>query len=347
MSDLGGKRASWASRVDALRREGRVDEALDLARHAYRESPQSLSLKRSYGWALYAKAKQEADAFFEALKERSPQGQARRESALTRLDFMISEYAETKLPKSDLSLSLLLAQVTRPHEPPPSLPRVLNWVGIEGLREEDSHAHEGARGTLYPSLLERLAERCAVVAIKREKPRACALALTWIHEATSRAAPLINPEQLSAPILPLTRLSGQLDEAAQLAQERLSITHNDAVAWREWSLCERERAPLKALWLGVRAAHEAGGQLTPQARTLWAEHLAQVAREADEPQLALALGLWALEQRALAGVARDDTTHYLTRSLGGESALHRSVSESLQHLDERAMSESEALLKGS
>jgi hypothetical protein len=259
---------------------------------------------------------------------------------------MISEYAETKLPKPDLSLSLLLAQVTRPHEPPPSLPRVLNWVGLEGLREEDTHAHEGAQGALYPSLLERLADRCAVAAIKREKPRACALALTWLHEATSRAAPLINPDQLSGHLLPLTRLAGQLDEAVQLAQERLSLTHHDALAWREWSLCERERAPLKALWLGVRAAHEVGGALSPQARTLWAEQLAHVAREAEELQLALALGLWALEQRTRAGVARDDATHYLTRSLGGEAALQRSVAETLRHLDERAMSESEALLRG-
>jgi len=339
-----GGRASWSRRIDALRKEGRLQEALELARHAYSESPQSRPVKRSYGWAIYARAREHVEGFFKELRLRSPEARQRRESSMTQLDFLLREYAEAQLPRRDLCLSLLLVQVTRPREAPQCLPKVLSWVGLDGLREEDLCASEGAEGQLYPSLIERLAERVAQVAVRRERPRACELALAWISAASAKAAPLIYAEALSSYRGPLLRLSGRVDEAVSYALRGLSRNRHDARSWREWSLCERERSPTLALWLGLRAAYEARAQLSAEQLTLWAERLAQVADEAEEPQAALALGLWALEQRGRFSVPVDEDTLYLTRRLGGLDTLELELYEGLRSLDQRALRLSEESL---
>lgn len=338
-------RASWSRRIDALRKEGKLQEALELARHAYSDTPQSGAVKRSYGWVIYARAKEHVDGYFASLQDRSPEAQQRRQSAQTQLNFLLSEYMEAELSRRDLCLSLLLSQATRLRSPPSGLPKVLRWVRVDGLRDEDMIASEGANGTLYPSLLEKLTARLASVAIEREAPRACMLALDWLEATRTRAAPLIKLEELTAHRAPLLRLSGQIEEAVLYARTLLQRSAQDAGAWREWSLCERERDPGLSLWLGVRAAFEAHATLSWEALTLWAEHLAQVAKEAGEAQSALALGLWALTQRETAGAPRHDDTLYLTRGLGGAEALELPLELTLRSLDQRALRLSELALK--
>lgn len=337
-------RASWSKRIDALRQEGKYQQALELARHAYGEAPQSTSVKRSYGWAIYTRIKAHVDGFFTSLSDQSPEAKQQRSSAQIQIDFLLREYAEAQLPKKDLCLSLLLSQATRLRTLPQCLPIVLAWVKVDGLRVEDTSSVEGAHGKLYPSLLEKLAERLAQIAIETKDPKSCFLALSWIEAAQTRAAPLIHPERFSNQRGPLLRLSGQIDQAVSYAKIRLSHHPRDAHAWREWSLCERTRDPKLSLWLGVRAALEARSFLSLKALTLWAEHLALIASDADEKQSALALGIWSIEQRAIAGVARHDQTLYLTRSLGGKEALEMSLKDTLTSLDQRAQRLSEQAL---
>ncbi len=149
--------------VFRLRKEGRLDEALTMAREGYAANANDTWMQRAYGWVLYDLIKHEV---LEFVAKRIPPGQL-----ANRLNTWISEYRQFGANERPGMLhSHLLQQVMKASSVWPAFLEFARWWGPEFFAEEDRMPFvpvDGGREV--PSLATRY-----VYAVGREAARQAA-----------------------------------------------------------------------------------------------------------------------------------------------------------------------------
>ncbi|WP_119157591.1 DUF7017 domain-containing protein [Caldimonas tepidiphila] len=142
---------SRASEISALRKGGRLAEALDLARAAHEASPRDPYLQRAYGWVLYDIVKLDVR---DLENQRLPKGEFAH-----RFGLWMAEYqALDDLDRPGLLYSLMLNLAVKASRawPGPGFLEFARWWGPQHLRAEDLQPYTPADGKTVASLGLRL-----------------------------------------------------------------------------------------------------------------------------------------------------------------------------------------------
>jgi hypothetical protein len=144
-----------AQTINALRKEGHSEEALELAREEYRSNPDDFYLQNAYGWAIH-----------ECLKKLAGEQQAQRigpADAIIQLQGMLREYARLKaIRRPDLLHSMMLQKALKIGRDWPAMVRFLRWWDFGSFRDEDKLPFASSSGRAIPSL-----EMQAIYAVAR------------------------------------------------------------------------------------------------------------------------------------------------------------------------------------
>lgn len=117
-------------RITELRKAGKLEEALALAKQAMKEVPNDVYVQRAYGWVLYEQVKGLADS---AKENEQLKGEAAR-----RLTAILREYARLdRVEKPGMLHSLILAQVLKIRSGWTELLPFAKWWGESMFRDED------------------------------------------------------------------------------------------------------------------------------------------------------------------------------------------------------------------
>ena len=144
-----------AQTINALRKEGHPEEALELAREEFRSNPDNFYLQNAYGWALH-----------ERLKMLAGEQQAERigpADSINQLQGLLREYARLKaIRRPDLLHSMMLQKALKIGRDWPSMVRFLRWWDFGSFRDEDKVPYAGPNRREIPSL-----EMQAIYAVAR------------------------------------------------------------------------------------------------------------------------------------------------------------------------------------
>ena len=121
-------------KIDKLRKEGRVKEAIDLARFASAQLPSHRLIKQSYAWAVYS-----------YLKEKGEEVQGQDRSQLVKVEQLCREYRRAKLGVGELCYSLILRRLCMIKPVPLGLFHLVSWSRSQGFRSEDYLPESGYR----------------------------------------------------------------------------------------------------------------------------------------------------------------------------------------------------------
>jgi hypothetical protein len=133
-----------------LRKAGRLDEALALARDRFASTPEDLYLQGAYGWVLYDLVKLEAQAF--EAEDTTPSHLA------ARFDELLREYFRLgRIERPGMLHSFLLKQVLKGSRVWPRFLRFARWWNPVCLRDEDKQPFRSDKGKMLPSLELQLA----------------------------------------------------------------------------------------------------------------------------------------------------------------------------------------------
>ncbi len=134
-----------AQEIGKLRKAGRLDEALTLARESFASKPEDLYLQGAYGWVLYDLIKREGQAF-EA-------GDTPPSRLVAHFDEWLGEYQKLgQVERPGMLHSLLLKQVLKGSRVWPSFLHFARWWDPVCLRDDDKQPYRSDKGKTLPSL---------------------------------------------------------------------------------------------------------------------------------------------------------------------------------------------------
>ena len=137
-------------RVHELRKGGQIQEAYSQAKNLLEKYPDNHMLKGSFGWVLYAQAKN----LYNQTKTKK-MVDCKRE-----VERILREYKELKLSHPSMLFSYLLFYIIRLPGIESALPGFMSWAGLDCFQPEDFKAKKGDQHT-FESLVEKVARETA------------------------------------------------------------------------------------------------------------------------------------------------------------------------------------------
>lgn len=138
-----------ATEVSSLRKAGRMEEALVLARQSFSSTPNDAYLQQAFGWLIYDLVKREVQAF--EVGDVSPGRVA------NHFEDWLGDYQRLNHVERPGRLhSLLLSQVLKGSRAWPGFLRFARWWDPAALSEEDTKPYQMPDGKQLPSLEMRL-----------------------------------------------------------------------------------------------------------------------------------------------------------------------------------------------
>jgi hypothetical protein len=201
--------------VFALRKAGRLDEALEMGRKLYKETPTDIWINRALGWVLYDCAK------LTLAHNETPQ--------MDQIRSFLEEYANLHLiERPSLLHSLILSFAIRVVDHFPTFPDFVRWWNVETLRPEDWMSQKAEGDKEYPALAERLVKALNKSVKMGDHTRN----LPWIAEFMRQALDRFPDD----PWLPyyyakLLVKQGRLDEAREIALPVIRAKRREFWAW--------------------------------------------------------------------------------------------------------------------
>ncbi len=171
-----------ATDISTLRKAGRFEEALSVARAAFAVDPGDAYLQRAYGWVLYDLVKREVAAF--EAKKIVPGRLA------ARFNEWLADYRKLDgVERPGMLHSLLLNQVLKGGGAWPGFLDFAWWWGPATLRDEDRQPYQTNDGKSLPSLEMRLAYavgRAVVDGMARDDPERLRWGEQFLEEMLGR-----------------------------------------------------------------------------------------------------------------------------------------------------------------
>jgi len=239
-----------AQDINALRKEGRSEDALQLAREEFRADPDDFFLQNAYGWAIH-----------ECLKKLAGEQHAERigpADAINQLQELLREYARLKaIRRPDLLHSMMLQKALKIGRDWPSMVRFLRWWDFGSFREEDKAPYAGPNGRETPSL-----ELQAIYAVARS------LADGRLDEDEQTREWAIKQVEQWRQQHPADRWlphywckwclhTGQRDSARMFAAQVVAFNRSNAWAWHLLArTCEEPADAIVCDYRAILAAHE-------------------------------------------------------------------------------------------
>lgn len=239
-----------AQSINALRKEGHPEEALELAREEYRSNPDDFYLQNAYGWAIH-----------ECLKRLAGEQQAERigpAEAINRLQGLLREYARLKaIRRPDLLHSMMLQKALKIGRDWPVMVRFLRWWDFGSFRDEDKVPFASPNGRETPSL-----EMQAIYAVARS------LADGRLDHDEQTREWAIKQVELGRQHHPADRWlphywckwclhTGQRESARMFAAQVVVANRSNAWAWHLLALtCEEPADAIVCDYRAILAAHE-------------------------------------------------------------------------------------------
>ncbi len=123
---------TWAD-VQALRKSGRFQEAVDLGLQELAADPDDFKLRTQIDWAFYGLVKNHVSSIVSKLKG----GQPAPNAVVNQIHQALRRYARQPKRRPDNALSNILRELSKiaPHFP--FFPGFIRWVGFDGLGAED------------------------------------------------------------------------------------------------------------------------------------------------------------------------------------------------------------------
>ena len=123
---------TWAD-VQALRKSGRFQEAVDLGLQELADDPDDFKLRTQIDWAFYGLVKNYVSSIVSKLKG----GQPAPTAVVNQIHQALRRYARQPKRRPDNALSNILRELSKiaPHFP--FFPGFIRWVGFDGLGAED------------------------------------------------------------------------------------------------------------------------------------------------------------------------------------------------------------------
>ncbi|MBS0507603.1 MAG: hypothetical protein JSR53_09515, partial [Proteobacteria bacterium] len=123
---------TWAD-VQALRKSGKFQQAIDLGLQELDEAPDDFKVRTQLDWAFYGLIKNHLSSVVAKLKA----GQPAPSGVVNQIHQALRGFAKQPKRRPDNALSNILRELSRiaPHFP--FFPGFVRWVGIDGLGAED------------------------------------------------------------------------------------------------------------------------------------------------------------------------------------------------------------------
>lgn len=227
--------------VSALRKEGRLEEALEIGLHALSAAPDDLWLKRSIAWVYYdhiKRASEQTRQYFD--KNQQPPAQI-----LTTLRGYLRDYAKLSLPRPDMAFSNIVRVITAVGRQLDFFVPFLGWAGLDSFDSEDYKPFETDKGTV-PAQVTRIAREA--IAWCYARPQELDSQSAFVLELATLA--LRNKQEASANLIwvrydraGLYLRIRRLDDAAADMREVLKNKRHEYWAWTKMAEIEAARAP--------------------------------------------------------------------------------------------------------
>ena len=239
---------TWAN-VQALRKSGRFQEAIDLGLQDLANDPDDFKLRTQIDWALYGLVKMLVSTVVAKLKASQPVPVP----TISQIHKELRRFAKQPKRRPDNALSNIIREVCKiaPHFP--TFPGFMRWVGIDGLGAEDWQ-YSQLDGNRFPPIALGAARALAkwVKAFPEAATEDIDLALEWIN----RIRPLAEGNDalwLDWDKVFLLRRIHQHAEAAGILGSVIKAKRNEFWVWAEAARLYAEDQPDLALACACRA----------------------------------------------------------------------------------------------
>ena len=239
---------TWAN-VQALRKSGRFQEAVDLGLQELADDPDDFKLRTQIDWAFYGLVKNHVSSIVSKLKG----GQQASNAVVNQIHQALRRYARQPKRRPDNALSNILRELSKiaPHFP--FFPGFVRWVGFDGLAAEDWQYNQIDENR-FPPIALGVARGVAkwVKARPDAAPEDIDLALEWID----RVRPVAEGDDalwLDWDRVYLLRRAHRHAEAAGVLGPVIKAKRNEFWVWAEAARLYLEEQPDLALACACRA----------------------------------------------------------------------------------------------
>lgn len=239
---------TWAD-VQALRKSGRFQEAVDLGLRELADDPDDFKLRTQIDWAFYGLVKNHVSSIVSKLKG----GQQAPNAVVNQIHQALRCYARQPKRRPDNALSNILRELSKiaPHFP--FFPGFVRWVGFDGLAAEDWQYNQ-LDGNRFPPIALGIARGLAkwMKAFHDAAQEEIDLALEWI----GRVRPVAEGDDalwMDWDRVYLLRRVHRHAEAAGVLGPVIKAKRNEFWVWAEAARLYSEEQPDLALACACRA----------------------------------------------------------------------------------------------
>ncbi len=239
---------TWAD-VQALRKAGRFQEAIDLGLEGLVNSADDFKLRTQIDWAFYGLVKMLVSTVVAKLKASQPVP----EQTISQIHKELRRFAKQPKRRPENALSNIIREVCKiaPHFP--AFPGFIRWVGIDGLGTEDWQYNQRDDNRFQPIAFGVARALAKWVKVSRETtPEDIALALEWID----RIRPVAEGDDalwLDWDKVLLLRRIHRHAEATGILGSVIKAKRNEFWVWAEAARLYAEDQPDFALACACRA----------------------------------------------------------------------------------------------
>jgi tetratricopeptide (TPR) repeat protein len=235
--------------IQALRKSGRFQEAVDLGLQQLANDPDDFKLRTQIDWAFYGLVKNHVSSIVSKLKA----GQAAPKEVINQIHQALRRYARQPKRRPHNALSNILRELSKiaPHFP--FFPGFIRWVGIDGLGVEDWQYNQ-LDGNRFPPIAIGIARGLAkwIKAFPDAAEEDIDLALAWID----RVRPVAEGDDalwIDWDRVDLLRRVHRYVEAAEVLGSVIKAKRNEFWVWAEAARLYSEEQPDLALACACRA----------------------------------------------------------------------------------------------
>lgn len=239
---------TWEN-VQALRKSGRFQEAVDLGLQELADDPNDFKLRTQIDWAFYGLLKNHVSLIVSKLKV----GQPAPIAVVNQIHQALRSYARQPKRRPDNALSNILRELSKIAQHFPFFPGFIRWVGIDDLGVEDWQYNQ-RDGNRFPPIAIGIARGLAkwIKAFPEATEEEIDLALAWLE----RARPVAEGDDalwLDWDRVYLLRRVHRHVEAAGVLGPVIKAKRNEFWVWAEAARLYAEEQPDLALACACRA----------------------------------------------------------------------------------------------
>lgn len=275
--------------IQALRKSGRFQEAVDLGLQQLADDPDDFKLRTQVDWAFYGLVKNHVSSIISKPKG----GQPAPTAVVNEIHQALRRYARQPKRRPDNALSNILRELSKIAQHCPFFPRFVRWVGLDGLGVEDWQYKQLDGKRCRPIAME-IARGLAkwIKAFPKAAEEDIDLALAW----NNRVRPVAEGDDalwMDWDRVHLLRRVHRHVEAAEVLGPVIKAKKNESWVWAEAARLYLEEQPDLALACACRAL-ECGSE--PKFTVNVHRELAKMLADRDEfaqasSELALAISL--------------------------------------------------------